>query len=89
MSVRDKKFKMFSSLNHIDNYALHWPVLHIAFVGGLGSALARWREQCRPEAWAVRGLASMPEAPFERGGIATNDSAMCSLGIKSTALSKY
>jgi len=29
-------------------------------------------EQCRPEAWAVRGTASMPEAPLERGGIATN-----------------
>jgi len=32
----------------------------------------RWREQCRPEAWAVRGKASMPEAPLGRGGIATN-----------------
>jgi len=31
---------MFSSLNHIDNYALRWLVLHIAFVGGLGSALS-------------------------------------------------
>ncbi len=63
---------MFSSLNHIDKYALYWPVLHIAFVGGLGSAFAGWREQCRPEAWANRGTASMPEAPLERGGIATN-----------------
>ncbi len=63
---------MFSSLNHIDKYALYWPVLHIAFVGGLGSAFAGWREQCRPEEWAVRGKASMPEAPLERGGIATN-----------------
>ncbi|MFN7273839.1 MAG: hypothetical protein ACK5VF_02015 [Bacteroidota bacterium] len=63
---------MFSSLNHIDNYSLNWPVLHIAFVGGLGSAFAGWREQCRPEAWAVRGSASMPEAPLEWGGIATN-----------------
>jgi hypothetical protein len=43
-------------------------------VGGLGSAFAGWREQCRPEAWAVRGKASMPEAPLWRGGIATNDS---------------
>jgi hypothetical protein len=34
--------------------------------------LAGWREQCRPEAWAVRGKASMPEAPLWRGGIATN-----------------
>jgi hypothetical protein len=34
--------------------------------------LVRWREQCRPEAWAVRGTASMPEAPLGRGGIATN-----------------
>jgi len=30
-------------------------------------------EQCRPEAWAVRGTASMPEAPLGRGGIATNN----------------
>jgi len=30
-------------------------------------------EQCRPEAWALRGTASMPEAPLERGGIAINE----------------
>ena len=34
-------------------------------------------EQCRPEAWALRGTASMPEAPLKRGGIATNDSGAC------------
>jgi hypothetical protein len=72
---------MFYSLNDIDNYALHWPVLHIAFVGGLGSAFARWREQCCPEAWAVRGKASMPEAPLERGGIATNATNVYAVAI--------
>lgn len=34
--------------------------------------LERGCEQCRPEAVAVRGSASMPEAPSGRGGIATN-----------------
>jgi hypothetical protein len=40
----------------------------------VGRVVARgWEaEQCRPEALAVRGIASMPEAPSERGGIATN-----------------
>jgi len=35
----EKKFKMFSSLNHINNYALRWPVLHIAVVGRPASAV--------------------------------------------------
>ena len=43
----------------------------------VGRVVARgWEsEQCRPEALAVRGIASMPEAPSWRGGtvrIATN-----------------
>jgi len=40
----------------------------------VGRVVARGREaeQCRPEALAVRGTASMPEAPSGRGGIATN-----------------
>lgn len=33
-------------------------------VGGPASASALEGEQCRPEAWAVRGKASMPEAPL-------------------------
>lgn len=59
-SGREKKFKMFPSLNHIDNYTPHWPVLHIAFVGraavarvmeatvnqrSVGKARERWHEQ--------------------------------------------
>ena len=41
----------------------------------VGRVVARgWEaEQCRPEALAVRGTASMPEAPLWRGGIATNN----------------
>lgn len=39
---------------------------------GLRWLVCRGAEQCRPEAWAVRGKASMPEAPLEWGGIATN-----------------
>jgi len=37
-----------------------------------------WRvvEKC-PEAVAVRGSASMPEAPLGRGGIATNVPSVC------------
>ena len=41
----------------------------------VGRVVARgWEaEQCRPEALAVRGTASMPEVPLGRGGIATNE----------------
>jgi len=35
--------------------------LFIAVVGGLGSDFVRLGEQCRPEAWANQGTASMPE----------------------------
>lgn len=44
---------------------------------GLRWLVCRAAEQCRPEAWAVRGSASMPEAPLERGGIATNVGGAC------------
>jgi hypothetical protein len=59
-------------MNHINNHTLcghfcgYMVLVGRAVVGG-------WEaEQCRPEAWAVRGTASMPEAPLGRGGIATN-----------------
>jgi len=39
---------------------------------GVWSHVGGKAEQCRPEAWAVRGTASMPEVPLGRGGIATN-----------------
>jgi len=44
--------------------------------------LERGCEQCRPEAWAVRGSASMPEAPSWRGGIATNEVTMAKELVK-------
>jgi hypothetical protein len=45
----------------------------------VGRVVARGREaeQCRPEALAGRGKASMPEAPLWRGGIATNVPSVC------------
>ena len=55
-------------------------------VGGACGRTWVGAEQCRPEAWAVRGKASMPEAPLEWGGIATNVVAAIGSGVIYTKL---
>ena len=59
-------------MNHINNHTLSGHFC--GYMVLVGRVVARgWEsEQCRPEALAVRGIASMPEAPSWRGGIATN-----------------
>jgi len=52
---------------------------------GVWSNVGGEAEQCRPEAWAVRGSASTPEAPLGRGGIATNVSSVCDVKNGHTA----
>ena len=59
-------------MNHINNHTLCGHFCgYMVLVGRVG---ARGRESrtVPPRSVGVRGTASMPEAPLERGGIATN-----------------
>jgi len=58
----------------------------IALVGGACGRTWVGAEQCRPDAVAVRGSASMPEAPLGRGGIATNVSSVYEVNFANTKL---
>jgi len=75
---------MFFSLNVTMKHKLNCPFMAHSWCWWAWVGLVGWREQCRPEAWAVRGKASMPEAPLERGGIATNVSGVVVVAIFKT-----
>ncbi len=73
--LRGKEKKI---INTVINYALSYEErtkgnwLYTVLAKRCGR-LVRWQRLCRHEGRVTRGIASMPEAPLGRGGIATNE----------------